>query len=72
MSTHPDSRDQDSGLTPLLLTAREAAAMLSISPRTLWSLTQADEVRSVRIGRSVRYTFVDLKEFIARRSDAKS
>ncbi len=49
-----------------LLTAREAAAQLSISPRKLWELTQRREVPSIRIGRAVRYSPNDLSEYIAR------
>lgn len=44
-----------------LLTAREAAAWLHVSDRTLWSLTQAGTVRCVRLGRSVRYDLADLR-----------
>jgi len=48
----------------LLLTAREAAEALAISPRKLWSMTNAGEIPCVRIGRSVRYDVADLREFI--------
>jgi excisionase family DNA binding protein len=51
---------------PLLLTAREAAAALRISERSLWGLTQRGEVRAVRIGRTVRYDPRDLQSFIDR------
>ncbi len=52
----------------LLLTAREAAAALSISERKLWSLTTSGVIKVVRIGRSVRYSRVALEEFIAAQS----
>jgi predicted DNA-binding transcriptional regulator AlpA len=49
----------------LLLDARAAAEALSISARSLWSLTQPrGPIPSVRIGRSVRYDPRDLREFI--------
>ena len=45
---------------PLLMTTREAARALSISERTLWSLTQRGEIPCVRLGRLVRYDRNDL------------
>ena len=53
-------------LTPLLLTARQAADALAISPRKLWQLTKDREVPHVRLGRSVRYPAEDLRQWIAR------
>lgn len=50
----------------LLLTARQAARTLNISGRTLWSLTNRGDVPCIRIGRSVRYSTDDLREFIDR------
>ena len=52
--------------TKLLLTAREAAAALSISERTLWSLTDAGALNAIRIGRAVRYAVADLQAYIDR------
>jgi len=49
---------------PQLLTAREAAEELTISERTLWTLTKAGEIPSVRIGRSVRYLPSDLSDYV--------
>ena len=48
----------------LLVTAREAADLLAISPRTLWTLTSTGEIACVRIGRSVRYDVADLRVWI--------
>ena len=48
----------------LLMTPRQAAEALSISPRKLWGLTASGEVRCVRIGRSVRYDRGDLQDWI--------
>ena len=53
-----------------LLTAREAADVLRISERTLWTLTQEGELPSVRVGRSVRYDQGDLAEWITSRKTA--
>jgi excisionase family DNA binding protein len=51
-------------LTPLL-TVREAADVLRVSERTLWTLTHSGELRAVRVGRSVRYDQSDLASWIA-------
>ncbi len=50
----------------LLLNSRDAAKALAISERKLWELTNRGEVRSVKIGRSVRYRIDDLQAFIDR------
>ena len=50
----------------ILLRADEAARMLAMSTRSLWSLTNRREVRSVRVGRSVRYHIDDLKAWAER------
>jgi excisionase family DNA binding protein len=64
--------DQGHKPTPpkLLLTAREAAAALSMSERTLWGLTHSGEIPAIRIGRSVRYSVAALAQWIARRQAA--
>lgn len=53
--------------TPRLLKPREAAIWLSISERTLWTLTNCGKLPSVRIGRSLRIDANDLLRFIERR-----
>jgi hypothetical protein len=51
----------------LLLTARAAAAALSVSERTLWALTHPrGPLPAVRLGRAVRYDVRDLAAFIDR------
>jgi excisionase family DNA binding protein len=50
----------------MLLSVNEAAKRLSVSPRTLWTLTNTGEIPSVRIGKSVRYEPSDLRDYIAR------
>lgn len=47
-----------------LLKPREAADVLGICERSLWTLTQREELPCVRIGRSVRYDMADLVAFI--------
>ena len=53
----------------LLVDARRAAAMLAISPRTLWSLTNNGEIQHVRIGRAVRYSVEDLRKWVEAKSN---
>ena len=56
-----DSQDH----MPLLIDADEAAAELSLGARTLWTLTNSNAIPSRKIGRSVRYSPVELREWIA-------
>lgn len=49
---------------PLLVTSSQAAKALSMSPRTLWTLTNSGEIPCVRFGRAVRYDPDDLKAWI--------
>lgn len=56
----------------LLLSVREAAKMLAISERTLWSITAPrGPLPCVRIGRSVRYDLRDLRAFINSRKEVR-
>lgn len=48
----------------LAFTPREAAAMLAVSERTLWSLTKSGKLRARKVGRLVRYTRQDLAAFM--------
>lgn len=48
----------------LLLTPAQAAEVLAISPRKLWSMTASGEVPHVRLGRSVRYPVGDLQRWV--------
>ena len=52
---------------PHLLKPVEAARILSISPRTLWGLTDRGDIPCIRIGRSVRYDRCDLAAWIDNR-----
>jgi excisionase family DNA binding protein len=49
-----------------LLTYREAAKVLGVTPRTVWTLVQARTLPAVRFGRSVRFDPADLRRFIDR------
>lgn len=50
--------------TPLLVRPPEAARLLAISSRKLWSLTAGKEIPCVRIGRVVRYDLAELRDWI--------
>ena len=49
---------------PRLLTARQAAEALAISPRKLWSMTASGEIAYLRLGRCVRYPADRLQQVI--------
>jgi len=49
-----------------LLKSMEAAALLNISTRTLWTLRKAGRIPYVRIGRCVRYAPDDLESWIVK------
>ncbi len=52
---------------PLLVDSHAAAELLSISERTLWTLSAPrGDLPVVRLGRAVRYDLDDLREFIGR------
>lgn len=55
---------------PLLVSARDAAYLLSVSPRKLWAMTfeEAPGLPHVRCGRLVRYSPEELRRWI----DAKT
>lgn len=55
-------------LERLLLSAAQASAMLGISKRLLWTLTNASRIPHVRIGRRVAYPVADLKAWVAART----
>ena len=50
----------------LLLSARDAARAMSVSERTLFTLTKSGDIPAVRIGRAVRYDPRDLRAFVER------
>ncbi len=51
----------------LLLSPKQAAEALAISPRKLWSLTASGEIPHVKIGRCVRYLLDDLTAWVDER-----
>lgn len=53
----------------LLVTEAEAARLLSLSVRSLYSLRKGGELAFVPVGSTIRYALADLQEFIARRRE---
>jgi excisionase family DNA binding protein len=49
-----------------LLTYRQAAEVLGVSERTIWTLVDQKSLPAVRFGRSVRIDPADLRRFIER------
>lgn len=57
----------------ILLTYGQAAELLGVSDRTVWSLVKKGELPAVRLaGRTVRIDRRDLDQFIADRKDERS
>jgi excisionase family DNA binding protein len=56
-------------LSPLLVSPREAAKLLSVCEKTLWTLTKAGQIPVVRIGRAVRYSMDDLRDWIKKSAE---
>lgn len=63
MSTSNEPRNP-SETARRLLTSLETAAMLALSPRKLWELTNRGIIPHLRIGRCVRYDQRDLELWI--------
>ena len=51
-------------VTPILVTSRDAATMLAISERTLWSLAHTGSIPRVKVKSAVRFSVEDLKNWI--------
>lgn len=49
-----------------LLTVRDAARALAVSPRTIWTLTDRGLLPCIRINRSVRYSPRDVAALVDR------
>jgi len=54
-----------------LMNPRQAAELLAISARTLWTLTNRREIPSIRIGRCIRYLERDLVAWIQKHRVAR-
>jgi excisionase family DNA binding protein len=60
----PAPATQADATPPKLVTAREAAKVLGVCEKTLWSIANRGEISVVRIGRRVCYDQNDLHRFI--------
>ncbi len=58
----------NSGEVPILVGIDEAARMLGVSSRTVWTLTDSDSLPHVRIGRRVLYPVDALRRWTAERT----
>lgn len=54
---------------PLALRPKDAAKVLGISPRLLWSLTNRCEIPHVRLGRTVLYPVDELRRWLSEQSN---
>ena len=50
---------------PMLVTELQAAKMLAISPRSVWTLRDTGAIPYVRIHSSIRYRVADLEAYVA-------
>jgi excisionase family DNA binding protein len=55
-------------LEPLAMRAKDAARLLGISTRTLWSMTAGGEIPHVRVRRIVTYPVDALRDWLRRRA----
>lgn len=63
-----ESRIETSSQPPLALRAKEAARLLGISQRSLWTITKRKDIPHVRIGRTVTYPVDALRDWLKKRS----
>jgi excisionase family DNA binding protein len=56
---------QAAEVKPLALRPKEAARMLGISTRTLWSWTDQGVIPSAKVGRNVLYSISALEQWLA-------
>jgi len=59
----PAAKDSNDN-SPLLISAGQAAGLLGVSERTLWALSNAKAIPSVRIGRRRLYSVDALRRWI--------
>jgi len=59
-----DEKPTNTSNDRLLVNEPEAARLLSLSPRTLFSLRQSGEMPFIQLGRAIRYRVADLYQWI--------
>lgn len=62
---HVPDRQREPVPAPLLLNVAEAALLLRLSQRTVWTLTAARELPHIRIGKRVLYPLDQMRQWIA-------
>ncbi len=67
-----DDGSNEVARNPSLLRVPEAAKLLAIGTRLLWSLTNSGQIPCVRIGRAVRYDPADLQRWIEKAKGPRS
>lgn len=67
-----DSNSKPPADDRLLLPAEDAAKVLSISERHLWTLTRTKRVPCVRLGRRVLYPRAKLEEWVKEQAEEAS
>lgn len=63
-TTRPSLLHNDATAPPLLVTIRQASAMLAISRSSIYLLIDSGQLIPIRIGRSVRLPVDQLEQFI--------
>ena len=58
------SKSPDVAFQPLAVSVKEAAALLSVSERTIWSLAQRGEIKSRKIGSRVVFPLASIRAFL--------
>lgn len=75
MSFHAECQD-DRGVCTMperaALSTQEVADLLHVSKSTIYDLIRRGEIRSYKVGRKVRFTEDDVKEYIARSRDSQN
>ena len=71
---YPDDAEEihNISIPCLVLNKEQAARLLGISTRHLWSLTNQKLVPSIRMGKCVRYSFDSLRKFLVEQSQKKA
>lgn len=64
------SAPPESTRKPLLVDRSEAARLLSLSERTIFTLTKSGQLPSKRIGRNVRYSVDELVAWLSKTTNA--
>ena len=65
LSSNEGGELNTSDYTQLLIDPKEAAKRLSLGSRTRWSLKACGAIPSLKIGKSVRFSVVELEAWIA-------